>query len=327
MITLKTIGRKLLPDGEGPLYKQLADLILEEIKQGILEPNSNLPTVRDLAEEMSLSTGTVMHAYNELETLGVIEKIRGSGTFVRNQIDTQAGKKDRAMQIMDNLFRDMQELGFSVRETQIYFDLKLRGVEDTPNQANVLVVDCNPEALSIIANQISAVRGAQVSCRLLDDLSSVPGLLDTNPDVIVTTATHFDMVASLTREDLVTRVVLSPSRNTIASLAKVENNRIGMLTASDRFAQIVGNICNDFSSKFSQMPHMLFGDESVGDFIDSLDTIILPDHYSRLCSQADLLAIRAFEESGGSIIKFTYRIDAGSLMYLEQKIENVLTSR
>lgn len=324
---MKNVGRKLLIDGEGPLYKQLAGLIHEEIRQGLIEPNSSLPTVRELAEEMSLSPGTVMHAYEELETRGVINKVRGRGTFVRSQIDTQAGKKDRAMQIMDNLFCDMQELGFSLRETQIYFDLKMRGLEDIPSLVNVMVVDCNPEALSVIANQISTVRGVQVQCRLLDDLAFVPGLMEAQPDIIVTTANHFDVVTNAVREDFVMRVVLSPSRNTIAKLAKIEGDSVGILTASDRFAQIISDVFGDFYPWLSQTPQLLFGDKKIESFLDSVDTIILPDYYSKLCSQSDLSAIRAFQDSGGSTIEFTYHIDAGSLMYLEQRIENVLTNR
>ena len=321
------MGRKFLPDGEGPLYKQLANLIHDDIKQGIIEPHSSLPTVRELAEDMTLSPGTVMHAYNELETLGVIEKVRGRGTFVRSQIDTQAGKKERAMQIMDNLFCDMQELGFTLRETQIYFDLKMHGLEDIPKLANVMVVDCNPEALCVIANQISAVRGAQVQCRLLDDLAFIPDLMETKPDVIVTTSNHFDIVTHAVKEDLVTRVVLSPSQSTVAKLAKSDDERVGIITASDRFAQIVSDVCRDFFPGLSQTPYLIFGDEKIESFLSSIDTVVLPDCYSKLCSQSDISAIRAFQDSGGNIIEFTYHIDAGSLMYLEQKIESVLTSR
>ena len=324
---MKSAVRKLPPNGEGPLYKQLADLIHEEIKQGIIEPNSNLPTVRDLADEMSLSPGTVMHAYDELEAMGIVDKVRGSGTFVRCQSEIQTGKKDRAMQIMDNMFFDMQQLGFSLRQTQIYFDLKMRGLEDIPKLARVMAVDCNPEALSVITNQISELRGVQVRSSLLDDLAFVTELLEERPDIIVTTANHFDMVANTARKDLVTKVVLSPSRNTIAKLAKTEHEKVGIFTASDRFAEIIGNVCSDFSGLPEKIPHLLFGDDKKESFLKSLDTAILPNYYSQFCSQSDISAIRAFQEAGGNIIEFTYHIDAGSLMYLEQKIETVLANK
>lgn len=326
---MKKSKRALPPGGKGPLYMQLADVILSEIKQGALVPDSSLPTVRDLAEEMTLSVGTVKHAYDELERQGFIEKIRGRGTFVRLQDETQQGKKDRAMRLMDELIRDMQGLGFSVREIQIYFDLKMRSIEDIPGNARVLVVDCNPEVLYVISNQIAQLQGAQVQCRLLEDLSYVQGVVEDDPDVIVTTANHYDMVVqAAVREDRVCRVALSPSQSTVVRLAKTaDSGRVGILCASNRFAWIIGTVCAELSPDISEIPHLLFGDNRAEDFLKSIDSVIVPDYYSRLCTPSDLSALRQFMDAGGSVIEFTYHIDAGSLMYLAQRIETVIAHK
>jgi len=305
-------------------------MIFAEIEQGLLKPGGNLPTVRELAGEMKLSTGTVKHAYDELERLGVIEKVQGRGTFVRNRSDEAAqGKKDRAMLLIDGLLDDMQNLGFSRRETQIFFDLKMREREDRPRQARVVVVDCNPEALYVISNQIARIRGADVESSLLDDFSNAPALMDADPDIIVTTANHYETVAqAAANEDRVSRVALSPSRTTVAKLAKAESGgRVGIMAVSDRFAWIIGTVCAELAPDGSAIPHKLFGKDCAGDFLNALDTVILPDYYTRLCSQSDLTAIRAFQEAGGDVVEFTYHIDEGSLMYLEQRIESVLASK
>jgi len=325
---MKKNKRTLPPGGKGPLYKQLANLIHTEISQGVIPPESSLPTVRDLAQEMMLSAGTVMHAYDELERLGIIEKVRGRGTFVCLQNNALHDKKERAMRLMDDLLSDMQKLGFSLHETQTLFDLKMRSAEYIPGTARVLVIDCNPEALFVIADQIEQVRGAQVECRLLNDLSHIPGLMEDNPDIIVTTASHYEMVVqSAAREDRVCRVVLSPSQNTVAKLAKAQGGKVGILTASNRFAWIINQVCDELSPGTSKTPHLLFGSERTEDFLFTLDTLILPDYYARLCTQSDIEVIRAFAESDGNVIEFTYHIDAGSLMYLEQRIESVLENK
>ena len=112
---------------DAPIYKQLSDEILRSIKTGKLPAGSRLPTVRELAEEKNLSQGTIKHAYDYLESLGVIEMTQGKGTFVREPDETDsASRKDRAMAAIDGLFRELETLGFTPREMEIYIDLKLR---------------------------------------------------------------------------------------------------------------------------------------------------------------------------------------------------------
>jgi len=323
---MKKEARTLPASGEGPLYKQLSDMLSEEIMRGQLIAGNNLPTVRDLSQEMKLSIGTVKHAYDELERLGVIEKIRGRGTFVKHLNEPKHGKKDRALRLVDDLFRDMLSMGFSLMEIQIFFDLKLRSLEDNPKKARVVVVDCNPEALCAIANQIAQIRGAEVDSMLLKDLSHSPLLIDDNSDIIVTTANHYDVVSQATnRREYVCKVALSPSKSTIASLAKTGNNaKFGIISASNRFAGIIGNTCADLAQGISQAAHMLFGDDGIESFLESIDILVLPELFSRFCTSSEIAAIRAFSGSGGKVIEFTYHIDAGSLMYLKQRIEAVL---
>jgi len=326
----KSSKRILPPDGEGPLYKQLADMIIMEVEQGLLEPTDNLPTVRELAVEMKLSTGTIKHAYDELERLGYIEKVRGRGTFVRQKDDEAVqGKKDRAMRIMDSLLDDMQDMGFTLRDTQIFFNLKMREREDLPRSAHVVVVDCNPEALFLISEQVTLIRGAEVESRMLEGFALAPGSGEADPDLVVTTANHYETVAQASKhEDRVSRVVLSPSRSTVARLAKVETaGNVGIMTASERFAGIIRRVYAELSSESADIPHLLFGGEGAETFLNSLDTVILPDKYSRFCSQDDLAAIHGFQQAGGGVIEFSYHIDAGSLMYLEQRIEKVLAGK
>jgi len=320
----------LPPDGEGPLYRQLADLILAEIERGALPPDSSLPTVRELAEEMKLSNGTIKHAYDELERLGVIEKVRGRGTFVRMRDDGESqGKKDRAMQIISRMMEEMRELGFSLRDTRIFFDLKMREQEDRPRCARVMVIDCNPEALHMISGQIARIRGAEVISRFLDDLPGSADLQAEAPDLVVTTANHYEQVLRYAaREEIVSRVALSPSSSAVASLAKAGNGgRIGILTASERFMRIIREVRAKLVAGAAEIPCMLFGGNDVDEFLCTLDTVIVPDQYARFCSQREITAMRAFQESGGSVIEFTYHIDDGSLMYLEQRIASVLANK
>ena len=65
-----------------PFYRQ----IVEQVKFGIaredLQPGDQLPTVRQLAVDLSINPNTVIRAYRELEIEGVIDTHQGSGTYV-----------------------------------------------------------------------------------------------------------------------------------------------------------------------------------------------------------------------------------------------------
>jgi GntR family transcriptional regulator len=65
-----------------PFYRQVIDQIKSAIATGELEPGDRLPTVRQLAVDLSINPNTVSRAYTELELTGLVETQMGSGTFV-----------------------------------------------------------------------------------------------------------------------------------------------------------------------------------------------------------------------------------------------------
>lgn len=66
-----------------PLYKQLKDLILKEIKEGKLKPNQKIPTEQELSEKYQISRMTVRKAVAQLVDEEVLAKKQGKGTFVQ----------------------------------------------------------------------------------------------------------------------------------------------------------------------------------------------------------------------------------------------------
>ena len=66
-----------------PIYAQLERGLRAAIAAGRLRPGDQLPTVRQLAVELSVNANTVARVYSELERSGVLETRRGVGSFVR----------------------------------------------------------------------------------------------------------------------------------------------------------------------------------------------------------------------------------------------------
>jgi GntR family transcriptional regulator len=65
-----------------PFYRQIIDQIRSAIATGEIGPGDRLPTVRQLAVDLSVNPNTVSRAYTELELTGLTETQMGSGTFV-----------------------------------------------------------------------------------------------------------------------------------------------------------------------------------------------------------------------------------------------------
>src|SRR5579859_7214677 len=66
-----------------PLYRQICQSLREAILSGALAEGTRLPTERALASELGVNRTTVMNAYNELASEGLIEGHVGRGTLVR----------------------------------------------------------------------------------------------------------------------------------------------------------------------------------------------------------------------------------------------------
>ncbi len=65
-----------------PFYRQIIEQVKFGIARGTLHPGEQLPTVRQLAVDLSVNPNTVIRAYRELEIEGVLETHQGSGTFI-----------------------------------------------------------------------------------------------------------------------------------------------------------------------------------------------------------------------------------------------------
>ena len=68
-----------------PAYRQIIDAVLGGISSATLQPGEQLPTVRQLAVDLSINPNTVVRAYRELEIRGILSTQQGMGTFITNK--------------------------------------------------------------------------------------------------------------------------------------------------------------------------------------------------------------------------------------------------
>ncbi|MDR1567152.1 MAG: PLP-dependent aminotransferase family protein [Streptococcaceae bacterium] len=65
-----------------PKYRQIMNEITAKIKSGEFPSSSRLPSERVLAKQLSVNRSTVIRSYEELTSLGILKRKRGSGTYV-----------------------------------------------------------------------------------------------------------------------------------------------------------------------------------------------------------------------------------------------------
>jgi GntR family transcriptional regulator len=81
-----------------PVYRQIIDQVHGGVASGILSVGDQLPTVRQLAVDLSINPNTVARAYRELELGGLLETHQGTGTFISKQ-KMRGGEEQRSRQL------------------------------------------------------------------------------------------------------------------------------------------------------------------------------------------------------------------------------------
>src|SRR5271169_5713096 len=76
---------RLDPQSGVPAYRQIIDQVLGGIAAGALKGGDQLPTVRQLAVDLTINPNTVVRAYRELEIREVLATQQGTGTFVTDK--------------------------------------------------------------------------------------------------------------------------------------------------------------------------------------------------------------------------------------------------
>ncbi len=107
---------QLNPSDPTPLYAQLDRVIRLGISIGRLPPDTQLPTVRQLAVDLCINSNTVAKVYRDLERAGVLETRRGIGTFVKVPAPNAMAKSERdrlLMMLADRFLAEAATLGFS----------------------------------------------------------------------------------------------------------------------------------------------------------------------------------------------------------------------
>ena len=100
-----------------PFYRQIIDQVLLAVGDGRLKPGTQLPTVRQLAVDLSVNLNTVAKAYREMEIRGIVQTQQGTGTFVAARAGAKSREKRKALQdLLDRLIANAEALGVPMED-------------------------------------------------------------------------------------------------------------------------------------------------------------------------------------------------------------------
>ena len=101
-----------------PIYRQIANQLRYMIASGLLKQDEDLPAIRTLAIQLSVTPNTIVKAYDELEKAGVIAKRRGSGCYVSEGPPKLVDREKRKIleQRIDGLLVEARQLNFRPEE-------------------------------------------------------------------------------------------------------------------------------------------------------------------------------------------------------------------
>ena len=111
-----------------PIYLQIIEQVKRSIALGILQAGEQLPTVKQLAIDLTVNPNTVARAYRELEREQVIETSPGRGSFVRSNGVAESPKvaADIGRDALDVALREAKSVGLVRDEIRELFDAALQ---------------------------------------------------------------------------------------------------------------------------------------------------------------------------------------------------------
>ena len=90
------------------IHEQIEARFRELIVNGILQPDEQMPSVRELSMSLTVNPNTVQRAYKELEAEGFIYSVKGKGSFVASVKDVK--NDERIAELYDKLTEAVKEL-------------------------------------------------------------------------------------------------------------------------------------------------------------------------------------------------------------------------
>ena len=90
---------------------------MQLVSRGIYKPGEQLMSVRSLATKLGLNVNTVVRAFNELESMGIIESVPGKGFYVTHSGEASDALREKAREELKNALQTAKKRGLELEDT------------------------------------------------------------------------------------------------------------------------------------------------------------------------------------------------------------------
>ncbi len=320
------VNRSVIRKNGIPLYVQVKERIISDIRAGVYQAGDKLPTERELSAVIGVSRNTISQAYHELEHEGVITSAQGRGTFVCDRDDKVrlGNRRDLLQRVIDVALEECLQLGFTLDDFLQFASARVKEKAVLLDQSQIVFIECNREQVEYFSRKLE-FGGVHITPVIIDELRDQErgALLQVeSADLIITTFFHFDEVQQLLGEDRdVLAISLDPELETIVKIARIpEQSEVGLVCRSERFAGKIRSALRQAGLDSFRLRVTTTADaQELSHFVKDLHAVIVSPSRRREVEKSCT--------TRQSMIEFVFRPDASSVNLLRAAVADVRRER
>ena len=293
---------------------EIERVLEERIRTGAYREGQQIPTVREMAEEMRVNKNTVVRAYQALARRGYLELTRGRGAFVRQREPARGTVDSRWLARLDQLLAD-------AKRHELSRDAVLQEITQSVDRLyghgrlQIAFVECNAADIETMSHELSTAVQHPLEGVMLSAVLAQPTAIAERFDLVVTTFFHLSEVSKAfapERREQIIGVHAMPTHDTLLKIARLHS-------------QVIGFVC-DLPSTVDNLVHIIHTYHPSATIISAL----MDDgaRLQTLLSKADAIVVTrsAHERLMGlrpkqPVIMVVFTIDQQSIDFLRTQIE------
>jgi GntR family transcriptional regulator len=286
------------------------------IRDGLYAVGSQLPTLRESADELHVDKNTVARAYKALQRKGYLELIRGRGAFVVRREPLHGTLDSRWLRTMEQLLADAQQQSLG-RDEVLYQITKLVDRIYPPASLPLAFVECNKADLEVLGAKLSKAIERPLQGMLIDDLLANPNAIAAQYELIVTTFYHLSEVRQALGDGQTEKVVgvhSTPAHGALLKIARLQALMIGFVYELPRVAEEFVHTIRSYHPNATILPVPIRETGRLQSLFAKADAIIV----TQMCYER-LMALKP----SVPVILVSMTIDQQSMDFLRERISEL----